>query len=132
MHWPRQRGRGSATLVAGPNHNMALLSIRLFGDFSAVDHRGNALSIGNRRTQAVIAFLALTVEGERTVKDFATLFGGDDPQLSVAALTRDLQFALRFLPPDLLRHDRDSVRFNPAAVEVDTSRFNTFAASESL
>jgi CheY-like chemotaxis protein len=111
---------------------MPLLSIRLFGEFSAVDHRGNALSIGNRRTQAVIAFLALTVEGERTVKDFATLFGGDDPQLSSAALTRDLQFALRFLPPDLLRHDRDSIRFNPTAVEVDAGRFSNFAASESL
>jgi CheY-like chemotaxis protein len=111
---------------------MPLLSIRLFGEFSAVDHRGNALSIGNRRTQAVIAFLALTLEGERTVKDFATLFGGDDPQLSPAALTRDLQFALRFLPPDLLRHDRDSVRFNPTAVEVDAGRFSNFAASESL
>jgi CheY-like chemotaxis protein len=111
---------------------MPLLSIRLFGEFSAVDHRGNALSIGNRRTQAVIAFLALSLEGERTVKDFATLFGGDDPQLSSAALTRDLQFALRFLPPDLLRHDRDSVRFNPTAVEVDAARFSNFAASESL
>ncbi len=111
---------------------MSLLSIRLFGEFSAVDHRGNALSIGNRRTQAVIAFLALTVEGERTVKDFATLFGGDDPLLSAAALTRDLQFALRFLPPDLLRHDRDSVRFQPTVIEVDAVRFNNFAASESL
>jgi len=111
---------------------MPLLSIRLFGEFSAVDQRGNALSLGNRRTQAVIAFLALTSEGERTVKDFAALFGGDDPQLSAAALTRDLLFALRFYPPDLLRHDRDSVRLNAAAVEIDTARFNNLAASESL
>src|SRR5215470_604461 len=107
---------------------MPLLSLRLFGEFSAVDHRGNALSIGNRRTQAVLAFLALTMEGERTVKDFSALFGGDDKQLSAAALTRDLQFALRFISPDLLRHDRDSVRLNPAAVEVDVMRFNNFAA----
>ena len=111
---------------------MPLLSIRLFGEFSAVDQRGNALSLGNRRTQAVIAFLALTSEGERTVKDFASLFGGDDPQLSTTSLTRDLLFALRFYPPDLLRHDRDSVRLNPAAVEIDTARFNNLAASESL
>lgn len=111
---------------------MPLLSIRLFGEFSAVDQRGNALSLGNRRTQAVIAFLALTSEGERTVKDFASLFGGDDPQLSTTALTRDLLFALRFYPPDLLRHDRDSVRLNPASVEIDAGRFTNLAASESL
>jgi CheY-like chemotaxis protein len=110
---------------------MALLSIRLFGDFSAVDHRGNALSIGNRRTQAVIAFLALTMEGERTVKDFAALFGEGDADLA-ASLTRDLQFALRFIPPDLLRHDRGSLRLKRDVVDVDVARFNTFAASESL
>lgn len=111
---------------------MPLLNIRLFGEFSAVDHRGNALSIGNRRTQALLAFLALTMEGERTVKDFSALFGGEDQQLSAAALTRDLHFALRFISPDLFRHDRDSIRFHPASVEVDVVRFNNLAASESL
>jgi CheY-like chemotaxis protein len=111
---------------------MPLLTIRLFGEFSAVDHRGNALSIGNRCTQAVIGFLTLTMEGERTVKDFSELFGLDDPQLTAASLTRDLQFALRFIPPELLLHDRGSVRFNPAVVEVDAVRFNHFARSESL
>ncbi len=110
---------------------MALLSIRLFGEFSAVDHRGNALSIGNRRTQAVLAFLALTMEGERTVKDFAALFEGNDPKLA-ATLTHDLQYALRFIPPDLLRHDRGSVRLKQDSVDVDVQRFNVFAASESL
>jgi CheY-like chemotaxis protein len=111
---------------------MSLLSIRLLGQFSAVDHRGNALSIGNRRTQALIAFLSLSLDGERTVRDFSTLFGGEDPQLSAAALTRDLQYALRFIPPELLRHDRGSLRLKRDLVEVDAVRFNAFAASESL
>src|SRR5258708_22419954 len=110
---------------------MALLSIPLFGEFPAVDHRGNALSIGNRRTQALIAFLALTMEGERTVKDFAALFVDGDVDVS-AALTRDLQFALRFIPPDLLMHDRGSLRLKREVVEVDVVQFNAFAASESL
>src|ERR1700682_2689476 len=110
---------------------MSLLSIRLFGQFSAVDHRGNALSIGNRRTQAVLAFLALTMEGERTVKDFAALFGADDPEVA-AAITHDLQFAFRSLPPELFRYDRGSLRLKPEAVDVDVARFNSFAASESL
>src|SRR5947207_2672849 len=107
------RRRTRATLPRGFSHNVPLLNIRLFGELSAVDSRGNALSIGNRRTQALLAFLALSIEGERTVKDFAALFGGDDPQLTAAALTRDLHFALRFISPDLLRHDRDSVRLHP-------------------
>jgi DNA-binding SARP family transcriptional activator len=110
---------------------MALLSIRLFGEFSAVDHRGNALSIGNRRTQAVLAFLALTMEGERTIKDFAALFDPADPKLA-ATLTRDLQHALRFIPPDMLLHDRGSIRLKQNAVDVDVQRFNGMVASESL
>jgi CheY-like chemotaxis protein len=120
-----------ATLRPVPT-SMSLLSIRLLGELSAVDHRGNSLSIGNRRTQAVIAFLALSMEGERTVRDFSALFGGTDPQLAAPALMRDLQYALRFIPPDLLRHDRGSVRFKPEIVQVDALRFAALAGSESL
>ena len=67
-----------------------------------------------------------------TVRDFSALFGGDDPQLSAVALMRDLQFALRFMPPDLTRPDRGSLRLNEASVDVDAIRFKLLAASESL
>src|SRR5258708_39032566 len=110
---------------------MALLSIPLFGEFPAVDHRGNALSIGNRRTQALIAFLALTMDGERTVKDFAALFVDGDVDVS-AALTRDLQFALRLVPPDLLRHYRGTLRMKCEAVDADVVRFNAISATDTL
>src|ERR1700682_5620946 len=111
---------------------MSLLSIRLLGQFSAVDHRGNALSTGNRRTQALVAFLALSLEGERTVRDFSALFGGDDPQLAAPLLIRDLQVALRFIPPELMRHDRGSLRFNRESGEGGAARFKLLASSESL
>ena len=37
---------------------MSLLSIKLFGDFSVSDHRGNTLAVGNDRTRALIAWLS--------------------------------------------------------------------------
>ena len=57
---------------------MLVLEIRLFGGFMAVDHRGNALSIGNQRTRALIAWLALGIESDCTARDFAELFGDSD------------------------------------------------------
>ena len=61
---------------------MPFLSIRLFGEFSAVDFRGNALSIGNKRTQALVIYLALrggkTSLGEiEVLADMSTAAGGE-------------------------------------------------------
>src|SRR5438132_922044 len=47
---------------------MTLLTIRLFGELSAVDHRGDALSIGSRRTQAAIVWLALHLDSEAPLR----------------------------------------------------------------
>src|SRR5438132_9894348 len=107
---------------------MAILSIRLFGEFRAIDHRGNPLEIGSRKTQALLVWLALHRNTPVPLHDFAALFGVDD----VAGLARDLRYALRFLPADLLAGDGDAVRFRPAAVEVDVARFDALVAGGSI
>jgi outer membrane receptor for ferrienterochelin and colicins len=48
---------------------MVLLSIRLLGDLSAVDYRGNALSIGNRRTQALVVYLAMKIGNTPSIRE---------------------------------------------------------------
>jgi CheY-like chemotaxis protein len=107
---------------------MSSFKIRLFGEFSATDHRGNTLALGNRRTDATIAWLAMHMDEPAPLRDFAALFGGDgDP-----ALGRDLHYALRFAAPDVLIGSGDRLRFNPRSVEVDVARFDLLAGNESL
>jgi CheY-like chemotaxis protein len=110
---------------------MVLLSIRLLGDVSAVDYRGNALSIGNRRTQALVVYLAL--KSRPTLREIGRLlFGAEGAASDVRALVRDLRYALRFLPPEVLVEDGDMVRFNREVVDVDLHRFNDLIAAPSL
>jgi DNA-binding SARP family transcriptional activator len=103
---------------------MPLLHVRLFGELAATDYRGNTLSIGNKRTQAVIVYLALRLDASPSMEELGQLlFGTEDAVASVRAVVRDLQYVLRFLPPDILLDDGETVRFNPAAVTVDARRF---------
>src|SRR5881392_2288957 len=104
---------------------MSLLTIRLFGDFSVSDHRGNTLSIGNRRTQALIAWLALHLTDVTPLREFSVQFGEEDAY----ALARDLRYAMRFIASDAMVGEGESLRFNRHAVEVDTARFDTLVAS---
>src|SRR5947209_20277442 len=60
-----------AVLPFDPGPKMPLLSIKLFGEFSVSDHRGNTLAIGNRRTQGLIAWLALHLTEVTPLRDFA-------------------------------------------------------------
>jgi len=112
---------------------MVLLSIHLLGDLSAVDYRGNALSIGNRRTQALVVYLGLKIGGSPSIREIGELLFGDaDASAQVRDVVRDLRFALRFLPPDILIDDGVTVRFNREVVDVDVQRFNDLIAAPSL
>ncbi|MGA8809984.1 MAG: response regulator [Thermoanaerobaculia bacterium] len=102
---------------------MSSFTIRLFGEFSAIDHRGNTLALGSKRTHAALAWLALHLDAPAPLRDFASLFGGDN----AGALGRDLRYALRFAAPDVLIGSGDTLRFNPRSVEVDVVRFDGFA-----
>src|SRR5204862_6394930 len=104
---------------------MALLTIRLFGELSVCDHRGNTLAIGNERTQALIAWLALHLTDVAPLREFAKQFGQDDTY----ALARDLRYAMRFIASDAIAGEGESLRFNRHAVEVDVARFDALVAS---
>jgi CheY-like chemotaxis protein len=107
---------------------MSSFKVRLFGEFSAVDHRGNTLALGSRRTHAALAWLALHLDASAPLRDFASLFGGDN----AGSLGRDLRYALRFAAPDVLIGSGDTLRFNPRSVDVDVARFDDLAANDSL
>jgi CheY-like chemotaxis protein len=112
---------------------MVLLSIRLLGDVSAVDYRGNALSIGNRRTQALVVYLAMKIGGTPSLREIGQLlFGDPNATTEVKELARDLRYALRFLPPDVLIDDGTTLRFNREVVDVDVQRFNDTISAPSL
>src|SRR5262249_22200826 len=104
---------------------MAILTIRLFGEFRAADHRGNPLAIVSKKTQALLTWLALHRNTPVPLYDYGALFGVDD----VAGLARDLRFALRFLPADLFAGDGDAIAFRPGAIEVDITRVDALIAA---
>ena len=106
---------------------MQLLTIRLFGESSASDHRGNALSLGSKKTAALVNYLALRIDTGGTVAEIASLLGD-----RVTETIADLRFALRFLPDDVLIVDADSVRFNPLVVWVDWQKFERLASHASI
>jgi CheY-like chemotaxis protein len=112
---------------------MVLLSIRLFGDLSAVDYRGNALSIGNVRIQSLIVYLALKIGAKTSYAEIGELlFGDPGATADVRTLVRDLRYALRFLPDDILIDDGASVRFNRETVAVDAQQFNDLVGAPSI
>jgi CheY-like chemotaxis protein len=111
---------------------MPLLSIRLFGEFAATDFRGNALSIGNRRTQALLICLALS-SGKVSIGEIGELlFGGSGADSSVFGLIRDLRYALRYLSDEIVIDDGRTVQFKPEAVFVDVRQFAEYLSSPSI
>jgi CheY-like chemotaxis protein len=111
-----------------------LLQVRLLGAFSATDHRGNSLSIGNRKTQALIVYLALKITARPSVREIGELIcgGGSDADMRARSLIRELQYAIRFLPPGILIETPECVRFNRDVVEVDAQRFADLVSSPSI
>jgi CheY-like chemotaxis protein len=111
---------------------MPLLTIRMFGEFSAIDHRGNALSIGNRKTQALIVYLGLR-GGRASLTEVGTLlFGAADGANGIRTLVHELRYAFRFLPPMLLIGDDNSLLFDEGIVSIDTQRFDRLVAGGSI
>ena len=112
---------------------MLRLKIRLLGEYSAVDFHGNALSVGDTRTHALVIYLALLIDGKPSLSELAELLFGDARQvIAVRGLIRNLNAALRFLPHDILVDEGSTVRFNRDTVEVDTQRFNQWIGVPSL
>jgi DNA-binding SARP family transcriptional activator/ActR/RegA family two-component response regulator len=112
---------------------MPQLTIRLLGEFSAVDHRGNTLSIGNAKLKALVAYLALRLEAGGSVAELGELlFGDGNNTIQVADLVGELRYALRYIPAEIVAVSSESLRFNNEAVTVDASEFEALAASPAI
>lgn len=107
---------------------MHALNITLLGDFLLADQSGRALSVPNKRTQALIAYLALGIDSGGSVLEAMELMSGD----RVPETINDLRFALRDLPSEVLILEGDSVRFNPVLVRVDAERFEAMGSRNAL
>ena len=107
---------------------MAILTLRLFGEFRAADDRGNTLQFGSRKTQALLVWLALHRNTPVPLYDFGALFGVDD----LSSLARDLRYALRGLSNELFAGSGDAIRFRASEIDVDVARFDTLVANGSI
>src|SRR5258708_16499552 len=120
--------RSCGTLCGG---FMPLLTIRLFGELSAVDPRGNDLSIGHRKAQALVVYLAPGGERSSMSAAGALLFGAGDED-GIQGLVRDLGYALGFLPSVLVTDGDQSIRFDEESVSIDTHRFDRLVTGGSI
>ncbi len=112
---------------------MHMLEVHLFGEFVATDHQGNALSVGNKRTQALLIYLALRIDDGGQIDEVGRLFFDDAADSThVAHLVGDLKHGLRHISPELVIVDGNSVRLNPALVTVDALRFLDLAERSSI
>src|SRR5262245_46108183 len=124
-------GPGDA-IVRGARTPMARLTLQLLGGFAVRLGSGQALSLGTRKAQALIAYLAVP-PGRATSRDkLASLLWGDTGDEQARQSLRQTLVALRrALPaskPPILIADRDSLAFDPAAIEVDVQAFERQAA----
>jgi len=112
---------------------MHVLEVRLFGEFAATDHQRNVLAIGNKRTQALLIYLAIRIDEGGNIEEIGRLFfDGADDSTHLTHLLGDLRHALRHLSSELVIVDGESVRLNPALVTVDALRFADLAERSSI
>ena len=107
---------------------MHLLSVRLFGQFAAIDHRGQIVPQPSRRTEAVFIYLALRLDMGGSKNELSALLGAERVDEAVDDLCRTLMF----VPGQVVIEDGDLIRFNPLLVTVDAQRFDVIAARSSL
>ena len=111
---------------------MASLCITLLGGFEARLASGEAVAFGGRKSQALLAYLAL-ISGGRCPRDkLIRLLWSDRGQSHARGSLRkalvELRKALSEADPPPLRADRDEVSLDASAVEVDAVEFERLVA----
>lgn len=110
-----------------------MLAIRLLGEFSSIDDRGNAIAIGNKRTQALLIHLAVRLGEPVTFHELNELLGGGaEAESAVRGAIRDLQYALRGLTRDPLIVTDHTVLLNIEEVTVDATQFEAVSEGASI
>ena len=110
-----------------------VLNVRLFGEFSATDHRGNAIPLTNKRAQALLIYLAIKLGQEVARADInQLLFAPNEPEESVQQLINELIYAFRFVGPTAIVETLNGVRLNEDVVSIDLQRFSNLVEQSSL
>jgi TolB-like protein len=106
---------------------LAALHISLLGGFEARLASGEALALKGRKTQALVAYLALSPGQQRSREELVGLLWGErgeeQSRSSLRQSLSELRKALGEPGESLLTADRDSVSRNAEAVDVDVSAF---------
>jgi predicted ATPase len=105
---------------------LAPLTLTLFGGFQARLDQGPTLSLPTRKSQALLAYLALPLGRAHPRDALAALLWGGTRQETARASLRQALFSIRKALGDaagVLRHNGDTLALEPAAVDVDTARF---------
>jgi TolB-like protein len=106
---------------------VAALHISLLGGFEAHLGSGEVLPLKGRKTQALVAYLALGPGQPRTREELVGLLWGDRGEEQARSSLRqslsELRKALSDADDTLLIADRDAVSLNSDALDVDVSEF---------
>src|SRR5262245_18736012 len=111
-------GPGDA-IVRGARVPMARLTLQLLGGFSGRVRSGQALNLGTKKAQALIAYLAVPPGRAHARDKLASLLWGDTGDEQARQSLRQTLVALRRgLPaskPPILIVERDTLALDPAA-----------------
>src|SRR5262245_34697085 len=104
---------------------MARLSLTLFGGFRALLDNDQALGIGIKKSQALLAYLAVPLGQAHPRDKLATLLWGDMRDAQARAGLRQTLFTLRKIlgDPEPLRLVGETVALEPTLVAVDVGTF---------
>jgi DNA-binding SARP family transcriptional activator len=113
----------------------AHLELKLLGGFEAHLQGGAALALPTRKTQALLAYLALPLGQSHSREKLATLLWGDMQSTQARGNLRNALSRIKKALPRAGRAslllDGASVSLDPSAVEVDVARFERLVADGS-
>ena len=111
---------------------MARLSISVLGGFSARLAAAKPIILPTKKSQGLLAYLALRPGHVHARERLATLLWGDSAEDQARHSLRqalfDLRKALPRTKPEILQSDGVGVGLNPATVDVDAARFERLVA----
>src|SRR5439155_7675627 len=113
-------------LPSAPTRRSARLHLTVFGGFPARVERGSAIALPTRKSQALLAYLALPLGRAHPRDKLAALLWGGIREESSRASLRQALFAIRKALGEMdgaLQQDGDALRLDPASVEVDVALF---------
>ena len=113
----------------------ARLELKLLGGFEAHLQGGTALVLPTRKTQALLAYLALPLGQSHPREKLATLLWGDMQNAQARGNLRNALSRIKKSLPRAARAglllDGTSVSLDPSAVDVDVARFERLVADGS-